>query len=362
MKTLRVLLGFVWYGRIIPTLADALREKGVRVTGAIGVGIRESVYSEAGADVYVDFRGLRRWQRALRHLAYCLRFVGQHDAFIFLYGESLFPYNVDLPLLRLLGKKTIMWFIGSDVRDYGALEAAARKAGLRYYWGKDIPEETKRNTNTRAKIRMIHRVEQHVNYVISYPSISQLLTRKYYTILVPVDINTIRYNSVPNPRPLVVHAPSDVTKKGTSYIIEAVQQLKKEGYDFEFRLFQNTPNSVVREALTRADIAVDQMFETLGAVFAIEAMAAGCAVLGGNIPELSGFPRELPIIHTDPDTIYDNLKMLLENPELRRELGENGRKYVEKYHDSRKIADQILQLLSGDTQGIPSITPDRASL
>ena len=38
--------------------------------------------------------------------------------------------------------------------------------------------------------------------------------------------------------------------------------------------------------------------------------------------------------------------MLLENPELRQELGEKGRKYVEKYHDSLKIADDFIKLIT----------------
>jgi len=62
--------------------------------------------------------------------------------------------------------------------------------------------------------------------------------------------------------------------------------------------------------------------------------------------QFSGFPRELPIIHTDPDNIYRNLKMLLENPELRRELGDKSRRNGEKYHDYRKIADDIVKLIT----------------
>jgi len=46
--------------------------------------------------------------------------------------------------------------------------------------------------------------------------------------------------------------------------------------------------------------------------------------------------------------------MLLENPKLRQELGEKGRKYVEKYHDARKIANQILRLLAGNTKNMIS--------
>lgn len=360
MKNLRIFLGPCWYGKIVPTLADALRERGLKVTAVVG-GEIPSRYPDTRYDVIMDSRGLRKWQIVLRGLKYFWRFLCQHNAFIFLYGQSLLPHNLDLPILKLLGKKIIMWFIGSDLRDYEALKAAAEKAGLKYYWGKDIPEEIKRKSDVKVKKRMIRRVGRYVDYIISYPSISQLLTTKYYLILVPVDIYNIRYNNIPNPKPLIVHAPTDDTKKGTSYIVEAVEQLKKEGYDFEFCLFQNSPNKVVREALSKADIAVDQLFETLGGVFAIESMAAGCAVLGGNIPEVSGYPRELPIIHTDPDNIYQNLKLLLDNPKLRQELGEKGRKYVEKYHDASKIASDILQLLSGKTENLVCYEPKQLS-
>lgn len=50
------------------------------------------------------------------------------------------------------------------------------------------------------------------------------------------------------------------------------------------------------------------------------------------------------ISNIDPDNLYDNLKLLIENSELRRELGEKGRKYVEEVHDSTKIAKQLIKL------------------
>ena len=158
----------------------------------------------------------------------------------------------------------------------------------------------------------------------------------------------IKCNNIPNPRPIVVHAPSDDEYKGTSYIVETVERLRIEGYDFKFCLLRNVSNIKLLETLSEADIVVDQLFETAPGGFAIESMAAGCAVLGGNVPEFSGFPPELPIIHTDPSNIYQNLKMLLEDPELRRELGEKGRKYVEKYHDPTKIANDIIELITGN--------------
>ena len=354
-KKLRIFLGPNWYGKILPNLAIALREKGIKAIYAID-GQPSPFYDNIKYDVLMDFRGLKPWQYGLKKLKYFWQFLRQHDAFIFFFGQTLLPYNLDLPILKLLGKKVIMWFGGGDIMQYESYVAAAKKVGFKY-----CESDHKRGEGSEArkkKLRMIRRVERYVDYIFSYPSISQLLSRKYYLIHLPMDIENIRYNNTPNPRPIVVHAPLDPLYKGTSYILEAVERLKGEGYNFEFHLFTgNVPTSKLREILTRADIVVDQLFSSVGGTLAVESMAAGCAVLSGNFPKFSHYPPESPIIDTHPDNIYQNLKLLLENPELRQELREKGRKYVEKYNDAKKIADDILQLLSGDTKNLVSYDP-----
>lgn len=348
-KDLRIFIGPIEIANIGAILASALKERGINVT-VVRTGT--SPFS-AGMkyDKVVDFQGLNKLQKIFKYLYYFLKFFLRHNAFIFLYGGSLLPYNLDLPILRLFHKMTIMWFMGDDIRHYESLAAAAKKAGIKHYMNYMSEETLKKQREAgpkklKRKKRMIRMVEKYVDYILSGPAYSQLLTRKYDTIYAPQDICNIRYNNIPNLRPVVVHAPSNDEYKGTSYVIEAVEQLRNEGYDFEFRLFRRTTNIKVRETLSDSDIAIDQLFAFGAGMFALEAMAAGCAVLGGNKPEFSGLPKELPIIHTNPDNIYQNLKMLLENPELRRELGEKGRQYVEQYHDSRKIASEFLKLLT----------------
>ena len=351
-KNLRVFIGPAEIANVGVLLAGGLRERGIRVTAVT----RELLPLRAGMkyDVVLDFRGSNRWHWGFKTLYYYFKFFLQHNAFIFLYGVSLLPRNLDLPILKLFHKKTIMWFLGSDIRHYESVEAAIKKMGIKYRQSEALRISPER---LKQKKKMIHRVEKYVNYIVTGPSIAQLLTRRYYRIPIPLDTSNIRYNSMPNPKPVVVHAPTSDEKKGTSYLLEAVEKLKNEGYEFEFHLFRNMSNIKVREALSAADIAVDQLFAPSPGMFALESMAAGCAVLGGNIPQFAGFPQELPIIHTDPDNIYQNLKRLLENPKLRQELGKKGREYVEKYHDSRKIADDILQLLSGKTENLISYEP-----
>jgi glycosyltransferase involved in cell wall biosynthesis len=355
---LKIFIGPTEISNMGAILADTFKKRGLKVTAvSIGMGpFQEGMrYDKILAP---DIRHSNKFQKIFRYLycwLYCfVRYFPTHNVFIFMFGDTLLPFNLDLPILKLFRKVTIMRFVGSDIRYYEAVQAAANEAGLNYDADKERlrKEEKEAAKILKRKKRMIHMVEKYATHIISGPAFSQLLTRPYLRIAVPLDIANLKYNNRPNRRPIVVHAPSKAAVKGTAYVIEAVEQLKKERYDFEFRLLTDTSNIEVRRALSEADIAVDQLFAFGAGMLALEAMAAGCAVLGGNKPEFSGFPTELPVVHTDPATIYRNLKMLLDNPDLRLELGAKGRKYVGKYHDSRKITGEYIKLITKGKAGI----------
>jgi glycosyltransferase involved in cell wall biosynthesis len=42
--------------------------------------------------------------------------------------------------------------------------------------------------------------------------------------------------------------------------------------------------------------------------------------------------------------VCDNLIKLIENKELRLELGSRGQKYIENVHESKKIAQKLIEL------------------
>lgn len=348
----KIFIGPIDVANMGAILADAFREGEVKVT-AVSIGMGPFQEGRRYDKVLApDIQHLNTMQKTFKDL-YCrlysfLKYFPKHNVFIFFFGNTLLPFNLDLPILKLFGKKTLMRFLGSDIRSYEALAKAAKKAGLKYYTSKDRQDVRSKvnQLHFKRKRSMIYMVEKYATYVISGPQFSQLLTKPYHRILVPIDISNIKYNNKPNQKPIVVHAPSDDAYKGTNYVLEAVEKLKSEGYDFDFRLFRNISNVEVRQTLSEADIAIDQLFAFSAGMFALEAMTAGCAVLGGNVPEFSGFPKELPVIHTNPDNIYQNLKMLLEKPKLRQELGKKGRRYVEKHHDHRKIADEYIRLIT----------------
>ena len=232
-KSLKIFIGPTEIANIAAILAGAFKEMGIRVTV---VCLRAGPFQDGMKyDKVLDLKqaqGIFKYpgyflEFFLRH-CYYLRFFLQHNVFIFLAGSSLLPYNLDLVIYRLFRKKTIMWFVGSDIRDYDSVEAAIKKMGIKHRHSEALRDSPRLVKYKKRRIRM---VEKYVDYIISYPSISQLLTTEYIgkemasRIYAPIDVGSIGYNNIPNKRPLVVHAPSYGERKGTPFVVEAVERL-----------------------------------------------------------------------------------------------------------------------------------------
>ncbi|WP_202785177.1 glycosyltransferase [Heyndrickxia sporothermodurans] len=94
-----------------------------------------------------------------------------------------------------------------------------------------------------------------------------------------------------------------------------------------------------------ADIIIDQVLCGSYGLLSVESMALGKPVVTYIRPDLiSTFPDDLPIVNANPDNLYDQVKLLLDNPILRQQLGILGRDYVSRVHDHHIIADQLLDI------------------
>lgn len=145
----------------------------------------------------------------------------------------------------------------------------------------------------------------------------------------------------------VVHAPNHRVIKGTEYFLKAVKELQDEGLKVQTMLLEKRPNEEVKKVLhEQADIFFDQ--SVLGyALSAIEAFASALPVLTNleieaytRVFRRYSFLNECPAVSVANESIKDNLRILVRNPGLRRQLGQAGRQYAEKYH-SYKTAHHV---------------------
>jgi glycosyltransferase involved in cell wall biosynthesis len=241
--------------------------------------------------------------------------AGDYDIIHFHYS-SILPFGLDLPLWKMLAKKIVFHYHGDDIRNKGEGILSRCYAGA---------------------------------VLVSTPDLLAWSPRAIWSPN-PIDLKKYAYVGVKDHSGSlrVVHAPSDPLVKGTEYVVRAVEELKKEGYNIDLDLVENMPHHEAVEHYRRADIVVDQLLVGWYGVFAIECMALGkpvCVYIKGGLKKyLDGSP----LIDADPTSIKQRLIELIENQSLRQEIGRRGREYVERIHDAdvvcRRTAKEIYGL------------------
>src|SRR6185312_11332038 len=173
--------------------------------------------------------------RQLKQAAAMARLLPDTDVFHFYFGLTLIPKSLQFPLLRAAGKRSVMHFLGSDIRGKPPAELSwAKRAGARIVGSYDA-------------IRWVPDAE-----------------------VVPPGIDLRDYTPTPpsdNPRPVVLHAPSSRRRKGTEHVIAACEQLP-----VELEIVEGLHHDEARRRYERADIVVDQLNAGWYGLFAIEAM------------------------------------------------------------------------------------------
>jgi glycosyltransferase involved in cell wall biosynthesis len=289
------------------TNVEALRRCGV--DARLVVFNRAKLHPEA--DWSLDRRGPLLLKLAQQAAAFA-RLLPQTDVFHFYFGLTLVPKSLQFPLLRAARKKSVFHWLGSDIR------------------GKTPPELA---YGRRADAQIVGSYDA-IRWVPEAQVVPPGLDLREYAPRPPSDAA----------RPLVVHAPSNRVKKGTARVIEACA-----GLPVELDVIEGVPHDEARERYARADIVVDQLNAGWHGVFALEAMALGKPVVSHLKPDVversaEAFGLRVPIVAADADTLVDALRPLVEDAELRRTLGAQGRAYVEQVHHIDRVADRLLDI------------------
>ena len=162
---------------------------------------------------------------------------------------------------------------------------------------------------------------------------------------------------------VIAHAPNHKGCKGTEFIINAIEKLKENGYKIKFILIEKKQNFEVQKILNEeVDILIEQLIFTGFGLNGVEGMATGITTISNLEDKNYILPlkrwtyfAECPVVSSCPETILITLKKLIENPELREELGRCGRKYVKKYHSAdfaRYLFSNIISYVYGEKKSI----------
>jgi glycosyltransferase involved in cell wall biosynthesis len=141
--------------------------------------------------------------------------------------------------------------------------------------------------------------------------------------------------------------------KGSPYVHAAVTRLKSEGHPVEYMAIDNVASNEMRFYQAQADIVVDQLIFGSWGSTCVEALALGKPVVCYLRPCAKEFFLKnfdeydtLPIIEADTTTIYDALKKLVDDPELRKRKAAESREFAESHFNPTRNGIEFIKLLN----------------
>jgi len=289
------------------TNVEALRRRGV--DARLVVFNRYALHPEA--DWSLDRHG-GLVRRQLTQWSAFARLVPRTDVFHFYFGLTLVPRAAQFPLLGALRKKSVLHYLGSDIR-------GKSRAELGY--------------GTKADAEVVG----------SYDAIRWVP----HAEVVPPGIDVAAIAPAPpadRSRPVILHAPSSRTRKGTEHVIEACERL-----DADLVLVEGLRHDEAFERYREADIVVDQLNAGWYGVFAIECLALGKPVVTFLHEQAvrrteEAFGTRVPIVSATKDDLRERLEPLVASASERRRVGAESRAYAERVHDVERVADRLLAL------------------
>lgn len=297
-------------------------------------------YLDYKCDINLELANKKRINRYvvyIRNLIYCLR---NYDVFHFHCGLSLLPNNLDLPILKFFGKKTIMQYWGSDIMQLDIAEKYTQ-------WSFKELKEIYPNIDDSKQRQKIIRINSLVSQsIVGSPT---LLMYSPKSIVVDKAIRLLDFPFIGvknnNNNLTILHAPTHRKIKGTEDILKTIDRLKKEHFQFNFVLVEKKEHDEVIGYYNQADIIIDQLRQGPYGTLGTECMTLGKPVICWCNREIKNkYFLDCPVVIADRKTLYRELKKLVQNPRLRQKLAKQGRKYVEKNHDSVKIARKLIRI------------------
>lgn len=277
------------------------------------------------------------------------------DAYIFLFGSTITNSRLELWLLKLLRKRLIFVYVGSDARP-PFINGVWFPAG-----GAEEPDTAKARAMARQFKRKLRLHERYADFLVNSPSTAQYHERKFINWFVmgipkvpPGGPSVLDAASLScDGRLRILHSPSNPAVKGSVAIVETVERLRARGHAIELVKIEGVSNQVVLHELARCDFVIDQLYsDTPMAAFATEAAHFGKpAVVGGYFAEeiADALRPECipPSLFVTPETLEAAVERLVVDRDFRETLGRRAREHVKTRWSASQVAGRYLELIHG---------------
>ncbi|MCH8684172.1 glycosyltransferase [Pedomonas mirosovicensis] len=317
------------------------------------LGDRYIVSSKQNARGYKSFPLWVLWKAwSIIVLLWAIR---RYDAFIFLFGGTVTNTRLELWLHRILRKRLIFVYLGSDARPPYISGPFAYKPG-------GVSSESLHKRASRMSRRL--QQQEQLGVCVNLPFAAHFHKKPYINSLLiglprqlPADEPVAGDTSTADnaARPIrILHGPSVPRIKGTAVIQAVIEKLRSRGYTIEFICVHGASNAEMIAEIRRCDFVLDQIYSDLPlSTIATEAAYYGkpTIVAGYAAPELAKFPNwpAPPSLFVHPDQLEEAVEHLITNVEARAELGRRARDFVRSEWAPRVVAAKYIRMLEGST-------------
>jgi len=224
-------------------------------------------------------------------------------------GSGFFRDSRIVKKLKAMGKKIVCYYLGTDVRERGIIAEIDGLSDL------DITTE------------------------FDHLSLREGLRFSF----LPFEVDGFQVREKENQNLRICHAPRNRLLKGTARIIEVCREMERK-HGVELVLIEGKPHEEALRLKSTCDIAIDQIGDKGGTgygVNSLETLSMGIPTLTSFTPEFEAFLPDHPFISVNQATLPGKLEQVIKNPELRRRKAVEGRRFVEKHHDAKKVVESI---------------------
>jgi hypothetical protein len=266
------------------------------------------------------------------------------QVYIFYWNKSFLILNIDYFVLKLLGKKIILFHIGNDARVNYFQDKIFKNLNLDYkYFNKKIKFMDFSLKLYRKKIIDFLNLPLFTNI-----DTETFLTKYQYHFIIPQK-KIVHYSSkLLTKKTTILHAPTDKKIKGTIIVRKAIEILKKNNFKIKYIEVINKKNSEVIKYLRKTTILIDQPGIWIGKL-AVEGMSSSCIVLGGNIiPEKYSIAKS-PIIQFPNNSLLLSkilINIINKSEHNKKKIIKKNYLWFNKYYSAlnySKAIDSVLQ-------------------